>query len=181
MQKEYDAQHILKELQDSYWEGVEEGEEQKEAVSDLLYALILQLGESLFAIELLKTKEVLKVPKITQVPRSHEELLGLINLRGHIRPVYDIRKVLSLPKTDSNESTRMIMLNLKQQQVGILVDRVLSIHELQKKELQPPLVDDLKLKKQYILGKFYWNRELVLLLDVENVFDSPELAKVHLE
>ncbi|MEK7483646.1 MAG: chemotaxis protein CheW [Planctomycetota bacterium] len=178
---EYDAQHILKELQNSYWEGVEDPEEVKSALQDLIYVLVIQFSQSCFAIELLKTKEVLKVPKITSVPRSPEELLGLINLRGRICPLYDIRKILSLPKIEITEATRLIMIHLEAQQVGILVDHILSIHELQKNDLQPPLVDDIKFKKQYILGKFYLNHNLVLLLDIEKLFQSQELTKVHLE
>jgi chemotaxis signal transduction protein len=176
----YDAPRILKELQDSYWDGVELGES-KSRYQDWIHMLLLEFSGIPFALELQKTKEILKFPKLTPVPCSTPEMLGLFNLRGQIRPLYDIRLLLGLPRKENSESTRLIMLNLKDQQVAIIAERIISIYELQKDQILPPLVDDTQFKKNYISGKFDFQNQAVLLLDVENIFRSQELSQVHID
>lgn len=128
--------------------------------------LCLNLGTEEFALPLLDIKEVIGMPEVTPVPQSPAHFAGIVNLRGQIISVMDLRTKLGIKATKSEE-TSVIILDLKEFSMGIIVDRVNSVQVLKDKELaEKPMVDSSK-AHDYILGVFRREEKLILLLDIK--------------
>lgn len=123
------------------------------------------LGEEEFAIPLLSVKEVIAVPETTPIPHTPPHFLGIMNLRGQVISVIDLRKKFSMT-AKSNEETSVIILDLKSQFLGVVVDSVNSVLPIKNSEiLEKPMIESSK-STEYITGVFRKNDHLVLLLDI---------------
>lgn len=123
------------------------------------------LGDEEFAIPLLSVKEVIAVPETTPIPHTPPHFLGIMNLRGQVISVIDLRKKFSMT-AKSNEETSVIILDLKSQFLGVVVDSVNSVLPIKTSEiLEKPMIESSK-STEYITGVFRKNDHLVLLLDI---------------
>lgn len=123
------------------------------------------LGEEEFAIPLLSVKEVIAVPETTPIPHTPAHFLGIMNLRGQVISVIDLRKKFSMT-AKSTEETSVIILDLKTQFLGVVVDSVNSVLPIKTSEiLEKPMIESSK-STEYITGVFRKNDHLVLLLDI---------------
>lgn len=106
--------------------------------------LCFNLGKEEFAIPLLSIKEVIGIPEITSVPQSPSHFLGIMNLRGQVISVMDLRQKLGI-KNSKTDETSVIILDLGANQLGVVVDQVNSVQLLTKEEIsEKPVVDNSK-------------------------------------
>lgn len=127
--------------------------------------LNFSLGEEEFAIPLLSVKEVIAVPETTPIPHTPPHFLGIMNLRGQVISVIDLRKKFSI-NSKNTEETSVIILDLKSQFLGVVVDSVTSVLSIKNSEvLEKPMIESSK-STEYITGVFRKNDHLVLLLDI---------------
>lgn len=123
------------------------------------------LGEEEFAIPLLSVKEVIAVPETTPIPHTPPHFLGIMNLRGQVISIIDLRKKFSM-SAKNTEETSVIILDLKTQFLGVVVDSVNSVLAIKNSEvLEKPMIESSK-STEYITGVFRKNDHLVLLLDI---------------
>lgn len=123
------------------------------------------LGEEEFAIPLLSVKEVIAVPETTPIPHTPPHFLGIMNLRGQVISIIDLRKKFSMTAKNTEE-TSVIILDLKTQFLGVVVDSVNSVLAIKNSEvLEKPMIESSK-STEYITGVFRKNDHLVLLLDI---------------
>lgn len=145
--------------------------------------LCFNLGTEEFAIPLLAVKEVIGVPEITAVPQTPSHFLGIMNLRGSVISVMDLRQKLGV-KPGANVETTVVILDLGDYNLGVVVDCVNSVLPLSPDQIgEKPVVESSK-STDYISGVFRKEERLVLLLDIAkalSVEDRSALANKNLK
>lgn len=133
--------------------------------SDINRFLAFSLEEENFAIPLLSVKEVIAMPEVTSIPYTPPHFLGIMNLRGQVISVIDLRLKFNM-KATSNSETAVIICDLAPLCLGIVVDSVNSVLSLSTEDIAPrPEVESNK-KTDYIMGVTRQDKKLVLLLDL---------------
>jgi purine-binding chemotaxis protein CheW len=136
--------------------------------------LIFSLNSEQYAVPLLKVKEVIALTETTPVPYSPAHFKGIMNLRGQVISVIDLRMKLKMPKADASSETAIIILDLSPLSLGIIVDSVESVLAVNKDEIQPP--PDVGGKDTaYIRGVTRKDKRLILLLDIEKTLSVDDL------
>lgn len=133
--------------------------------------LTFHLGKESYALNLVQTKEIIKNKKITNVPNTEKDISGVINLRGQIVPVLDLKKSLGLKPEDAHtnineEEKRIIIVELNNLLTGILVDSVRGVVEVDEEEIEKVSVEDKSIKKEYIDGVIKMDRQLLIIIDL---------------
>jgi chemotaxis signal transduction protein len=129
----------------------------------------LKLGEEEYAIDVLKIQEIIRTVEITSVPRTDAYVLGVMNLRGKVIPVIDLRVRFSLDKMDFDKETRIIVVRFETENIGFVVDEVTEVIRINKSMVEPtpPLVGSVG--QEYILGICKYAERLIILLDIDSV------------
>jgi purine-binding chemotaxis protein CheW len=140
------------------------------------------LGEELFGVEVARAREILDLVPVTKVPQTPDYLLGVINLRGQVVPVVDLRVKLGMPKVDATRDSCIIVIEVQVDgetiTVGGLADSVREVLELRDDLIEPPPRLGTKLKTEFIAGMGKIDDQFLILLDIDRVFSSEELALV---
>jgi chemotaxis signal transduction protein len=147
---------------------VKEAESHSVEASDI-QLVGMKLGDEEYAIDVLKIQEIIRTVEITIVPRSDPFVLGVMNLRGKVIPVIDLRVRFNLEKTDFDKATRVIVVRFEKEQIGFVVDEVTQVIRIAKSMVEPtpPLVG--AIGQEYILGICKFNERLIILLDIDRV------------
>lgn len=145
--------------------------------------LCFNLGNEAFAIPLLTVKEVIGLPKVTPVPQSSPNFLGVIDLRGTVVSIIDIRKKFNI-KASVNDEATVIILDCGDLHLGVLVDCVNSVLSMPIDQIkQRPSIDSAK-TIEHITGVFRKDDQLILLLDIAKVLsveDKTDLKNLALK
>jgi len=144
--------------------------------------LTFTLGEELFALEISKVREVLDYTKITKVPRTPEFMLGVINLRGSVVPVIDMRLKFGLEKTERTVNTCIVIVEVilegETTVLGALVDSVQEVFELEANQIEPPPRLGTRLRNDFIKGMGKRDDKFIIILNIDKVFSLDELTNI---
>ncbi len=152
-------------------------EPQKEKLMQLVGFII---GEELFGVDILKVQEIIKETPITPIPDSPEFIEGVINLRGNIIPVIDLRKRLKLLQKEKAERSWIIILNINNRVTGFIVDSVTQVLKVQSNQIMPPPeIVAAGLKNQYITGVCKIDERMLILLDFNRILLVEEIKKLN--
>jgi len=134
---------------------------------DLLKIVTFRVNDEEYGIDISLVNSIERMTDITRVPNVNEYILGVMNLRGSVIPVVDLRKRFGLNAKEYDNETRIIVLKLKEIEVGIAVDNCSSVTDINKKDIEPPpsVVGDLE--STYIQGATKLDKRLIILLDME--------------
>ncbi|HAR43141.1 MAG TPA: chemotaxis protein CheW [Bdellovibrionales bacterium] len=136
------------------------------------------LGPEEYAISLQAVKEVIAVPEITPVPYTPSHFLGIMNLRGQVISVIDLRLKFAI-KADSTPETAVIIVDLKDHSLGMIVSSVNSVLALDEADVSPkPEIHSSK-NTDYITGVAKKDKKLVLLLDIAKALSAEEHAAIN--
>ncbi len=141
-----------------------------------------QLGEEMFALEIETVREVLDFPAVTKVPQTPDFLRGVINLRGNVVPVVDLRLKFGMPPTEKTVDTRVVIVEVIVDEettvLGALADSVREVIEMTPDQIGPAPKIGTRLRTDFIKGMGRRNDEFIIILDINYVFSSDELAIV---
>jgi len=141
--------------------------------------LSFRLGEEVFAINVSKVLNILEMKPITRVPKSPEYMKGVINLRGTVLPVVDLRLKFSLPENEITVDTNIIVLNIDKGgepvTLGILVDSVKEVLELKTDDIVPSPTIGTKYNSTFIEGLWPINENFIMILDIDKIFSVDEV------
>ena len=144
--------------------------------------LTFKLDEEIFALDIAKVREVLDYTKITKVPRTPEFMRGVINLRGSVVPVVDMRLKFGMTKTDKTVNTCIIIVEItlagETVVLGALADAVHEVIELEPGQIEPAPKIGTRLKTDFIRGMGKRGERFIIILDIDKVFSSDELSLV---
>ncbi|NTW58651.1 MAG: chemotaxis protein CheW [Nitrospirae bacterium] len=151
-------------------------------VPALTQYLTFLLGDEVFSLEISKVREVLDYTIVTRVPRMPAYLQGVINLRGSVVPVIDLRLKFGMPAADVTVSTCIIIVeaivNDEQVILGLLADSVQEVLELDQESIKPAPRIGTKLDTRFIKGMGRQNDRFNIILDLDRVFSSDEIDLV---
>jgi purine-binding chemotaxis protein CheW len=131
--------------------------------------IVFSLGDEQYGIESLKITTIDRMNTITRVPKTPEYIKGVINLRGDIIPVMDLRLRFNLPVQEETEETRIIILKLEETSIGVIVDQVLQTIQLGNESIESASSLINSSDSDYILGIGKIDGEIVTLLNFEKL------------
>ncbi|NOZ47630.1 MAG: chemotaxis protein CheW [Chlorobi bacterium] len=144
--------------------------------------LSFTLGEEYFAANVAKVLNILEVTKITKVPQAPKYMLGVINLRGNVLPLTDLRLKFGMEATKRTSQTCILVLDIEMDKeslhVGALVDSVQEVLEIADDNIQPPPNIGSKYQSEFIYGIAKNNEEFIMLLDMDKVFSADEIINL---
>ena len=142
--------------------------------------LTFYLGEEEYALEILKVQEIIGLMAITPVPKTPDSVLGIINLRGKIIPVLDLRRKFEMASVDHDDLTCIVVMQVSEILVGILVDRVNEVSDLDESHLQGMPAINSGPMSECLLGVGKIDDRVLMLLNIEHVIDHETIAKMDL-
>ena len=134
------------------------------------------LGEEHYALDIMSVKEIRGYEAVTKIANAPPFIKGVINLRGDIVPIVDLRLKFEVGEAIYNEFTVVIMLNIAGRIVGVVVDGVSDVIKLKNDEIRPPPEFGVVFDSRYLLGLAPVNEQMVILIDIENLISSDELG-----
>lgn len=151
-------------------------------ISETGQYMTFRLGDELFAINVAQVREVLEVATITKVPAAPAYMRGVVNVRGQAIPVVDLRLKFGLPQGTDTVHTRIIVMELQldgeQAVLGGIADSVHEVIELDAGSINPPPRIAMRWRTEFIQGMGRRGDDFIIILDVNAVFSSEELAIV---
>jgi len=153
-----------------------------ESVAETSQYLTFKLSDEIFALDISKVREVLDYTVITKVPQTPEFMCGVINLRGSVVPVVDMRLKFGMSKTEKSVNTCIIIVEIIVDQettiLGCLADSVQEVMDLEPNQIEPAPKIGTRLKTGFIKGMGKRNENFVIILDIDKVFTGEELTQV---
>lgn len=145
--------------------------------------LIFGLDQDIFGIPLSVVSEVISYQPITPIYESSNYLKGVINLRGKIIPIIDLRLKFHLPEKEYTERTIFIIVNIEYQNqqslLGLVVDLVKDVITIDDKDLQQPTEVGFKFKSKYLYGLIQYQEQIVIILDINKILTTEEVIEIH--
>ncbi|SEP79717.1 purine-binding chemotaxis protein CheW [Solimonas aquatica] len=157
----------------------ESREKQSAAVVDApAEFLTFRLGDEEYGVDILKVQEIRGYDSVTRIPDAPDFIKGVINLRGTIVPVVDMRIKFRLGKAEYNEFTVMIILNVSGRVVGMVVDSVSDVMQLGSEQLRPPPDIAGAVSSKFITGIGTLEDRMLILVDIEKLMSSQDMALI---
>ena len=136
----------------------------------------LTMAEGLYAVDIMRIKEIIKLPKLAPLPRALPFVEGVINLRGSVIPVVDLRKRFGLPPAENRESARLLILSVAGQPLGLIVDEVTEMITVPLRDLKPPPRGVRIVGGEYMVGLCLVREVPVMLLNIDALLSFKEKA-----
>lgn len=130
------------------------------------------VGEMLVGLDITAVKEINRNLDVSTVPHAHRNLRGVINLRGEVVTVLDLRGVLELPAGAIGRHSRNVIVRWRSEHVGLLVDRISDVVNVPVAEIEPPPANLQGIDGKYINGVFTMPDQLLVLLNLPEVLES---------
>lgn len=150
------------------------------AITETRQYLTFQLAEEVFAVEVAKVREILEFTSITKVPQTPDFMRGVINLRGSVVPVMDMRLKFGLPETEKTVNTCIIVVEVDHEGetiiIGALADSVQEVFELEPDQVEPAPRIGTKLNTDFLLGMGKHDGQFIMILDIDRTFTSDEIV-----
>ena len=143
--------------------------------NELLQLVTFGIGEEEFGIDILKVQEIIRTMAITKVPNSPSYVEGVINLRGKVIPVIDLRSRFNMEYRAHDSHTRIIVIELHGMIIGFVVDEVSEVLRIQSNTVKPPPPVVSGIESEYIKGVGKLDDRLLILLDLEKLIPVEEL------
>lgn len=150
---------------------------QKEVMTAEEKVIVFQLQEEEYGIPVGQVRSIEKVQHITRVPRTIEFVKGVINLRGLVTPIVDLRKRFGLSEAVYSDSTRIIIVVLEDMEVGLIVDSANDVIDIPKDSIEPPPEVVGMVEVEYINGVAKLDKRLLILLNLDKVLNPEELLE----
>lgn len=131
-----------------------------------------------YGVEVLKVREIIRMPTITRVPNTPHYVEGVINLRGKVIPIISLRKRFNLATTDADSRTRIMVMDMTNHLTGFVVDSVAEVIRISSDEIQPaPPVIAGSIEQECLSGVINREDRLLVLLDLEKIFSLEEQSQ----
>ncbi len=144
------------------------------ANEEVLQMVSFVLNEEEFGVDILKVQEIIRIVELTRVPNAPHFVEGVINLRGRIVPVIDLRKRFGLPQNEFDKNSRIVIVAVNNLVVGFLVDKVKEVLRVPKAVIEPPPEITSTIHTDYIIGVAKLDDRLLIVLDLERILAPSE-------
>ncbi|HIJ95218.1 MAG TPA: chemotaxis protein CheW [Desulfuromonadales bacterium] len=151
-------------------------------ITETVQYLTFKLSEEVFAVDVAKVREILEITTITKVPQTPDFMRGVINLRGSVVPVIDMRLKFGMSATEQTVNTCIIVVEINMDGditvLGALADSVQEVVELEPESIESAPHIGTKLNTDFIKGMGKHNGSFIIILDIDKVFSSDEISLV---
>jgi purine-binding chemotaxis protein CheW len=172
--KHYDIHNTLREMREEYWRGIEQSEEKVEVESRDY--VVIRLGGERYGLPGASAREVLRLPRLVRVPRTAEHFLGVINLRGQIVAVTDLRPLLGLPPTELRTGGRLVVAEAAGLLTALMTEEVEGIRSIAANDIAPFTEGLAGFPREAVSGQVDEPQGMLMLLDLEQVLSRPEFV-----
>jgi purine-binding chemotaxis protein CheW len=143
--------------------------------SELIQLVSFNLDQEEYGVDVLKVREIIRMPNVTRVPNTPHYVEGVINLRGKVIPIISMRKKFSLDNIDTDKQTRIMVMDMDGELMGFIVDSVSEVIRISEAEIQPPPpVVQGGIDQVCLSGVINRADRLLVLLELEKVFSQEE-------
>jgi purine-binding chemotaxis protein CheW len=143
-------------------------------VSDLK-VIVFQLNDKEYAVPVGQVKSIEKIMHITRVPHTYPFVKGVMNLRGVVTPLIDLRVRFGLEEQAYSESTRVIIVSVEDKEVGLIVDGANDVIDIPSSMIEPPPVIVGITTEGFINGVANLDKRLLILVDLVNILETDEI------
>lgn len=142
---------------------------------ELIQLVSFNLDQEEYGVDVLKVREIIRMPIVTRVPNTPHYVEGVINLRGKVIPIISMRKKFGLMEIESDKQTRIMVMDVSGELMGFIVDAVSEVIRISGGEIQPsPAVVASGIDQECIAGVINQAERLLVLLDLEKMFSGEE-------
>lgn len=140
--------------------------------------VVFRLGEEEYGVDILQVKTIERMMKITRVPKAPSFVEGVVNLRGEIIPIIDLRKRFDLPAREVSENTHIIVVKIEDLVVGMIVDGVTEVMSISQEaiELPPAIIGGIN--AAYLKGVAKVDNRLIILLNLDRILNIEEISQL---
>ena len=139
----------------------------------LIQLVSFNLEQEEYGVDVLKVREIIRMPIVTRVPNTPHYVEGVINLRGKVIPIISMRRKFGLPETESDKQTRIMVMDVEGELMGFIVDAVSEVIRISGSEIQPsPAVVAGGVDQECIAGVINQAERLLVLLELEKMFSG---------
>lgn len=150
-------------------------EEQAAILAEEEQLVVFELAGESYGVDIGTVNTIIRMQEITEIPRSPEFVEGVINLRGSIIPVIDLKKRFRLPAGEETKASRIVVVEASGQMIGMVVDAVAETLRLPYDAIEPPSPIVTSVDSEYVRGVGKLENRLLILLDLDKVLSSREL------
>ncbi|MDO9308013.1 MAG: chemotaxis protein CheW [Deltaproteobacteria bacterium] len=133
------------------------------------------LGDKLFAVDIMRIREILLPQKLSSLPRASELLDGVINLRGSVIPVMNMRKRFSMPAEEHIKTGKLLIVSLAKQMLALMVDDVMEVITVPARDIKPPILLSSDVGMEYLVGVCLSSERVFMILNVDSLLGSSDL------
>jgi purine-binding chemotaxis protein CheW len=155
-------------------EEIKSQKKMKAQTEEILQLVSFSIGQEEFGLDIQCIQEINRIVEITRVPNSPDFVSGVINLRGKVIPVIDMRKRFGFPSKESDKNTRIIVVELAEMVVGFIVDAVREVIRIPKNITEAPPSIVAGIGSEYISAVAKLESRLLILLDLERILHDTE-------
>ncbi len=143
---------------------------------ELIQLVSFMLADEEYGVEVLKVREIIRMPTITKMPNTPQHVEGIINLRGKVIPIISMRKRFGLMENENSGNTRIIIMDVTGALTGFIVDAVSEVIRIHSSEIQPPpsMVLSGGIGREFITGVFNHAERLLIIMDIDRMFSEDE-------
>lgn len=138
--------------------------------------VVFDLNEEAHGVDISQVREIIRMEEITRVPRAPEFVEGVINLRGKVNPLVNLRARFSIPSTERTDEHGIVVVDVDGQDIGMVVDAVTEVSRTPSDSIEPPssviTTDD----SEYLTGIVKTDDKLIILLDIAKVISESEAS-----
>jgi purine-binding chemotaxis protein CheW len=161
-----------------YIEPDEESLPENRARKKLLRVLAFRLGEEFYCVDIRKTREVVRMPEPTRIPNVPSFVIGAANLRGEIVSLLDLRYFFGMAPRGSEKNSRVIVTDLTGDKIGLAVDEVTGMLDLDAERLQEPLATLQNRAGSCAKGQIHHANMILTLFDLEKILNCDEITSL---
>ncbi len=136
------------------------------------------MGEENYGVNIQTVKEVIRSREITMLPKAPAFVKGVINLRGDIIPIIDLRERFGMEQVEYNDMTRVIVVEVEGRSIGMVVDSVSHVIRLEEEQIEPPPPCVGKVSEEYIRGIGKVEEKLIVLLKIDRILTTEEKVEL---
>lgn len=140
--------------------------------------IVFRLKDEEYGVEVNQVKSIERLDHITRVPRTSHFVKGVINLRGVVTPIVDLRRRFGLEETAYNETTRVIIVAVGEIEVGLIVDSANDVIDIPINAIEPPPEVVGGIEAVYLRGVAKLDRRLLILLNLDKVLNTDEIKQL---
>ncbi len=137
-----------------------------------------RVGEQVFAMDIMQIRQIIRPLKITPIPKAPDFVEGMINLRGMVIPLLDMRKRFDIPIERPEAETRVIIASVDRQVVGMVVDEVTEVITIPQSEVQPQPQMIAGIQSEFLTGVCRYQDQILLIINLNAILSSEEKVKL---